>query len=210
MISVVTGNVSQLPPGVERSLALYRYKVFVETLHWKLPCESELERDQFDRADTIYAVATGADGTVCGCARLLPTTKPYLLGEVFPELMNGLPVPCAFNIWELSRFSTAPACQASALSRGEAQDRLRALLAVSVEIAAARGATRLIMVTVLGVERILRGIGVHAHRAGPPRSIDGKPTLAMWIELDEQTHQALDLPNFTRDAGSATYSAHLV
>lgn len=195
MVSVVTGNVSQLPPGLESSLASYRHKIFVETLQWQLPCENELERDQFDRPDTVYAVAVAADGAVCGCARLLPTTKPYLLGEVFPELMNGLPAPCAFDVWELSRFSTSPAGQAGTMSRQEARDRLCALLAAAVEIAEAHGATRLIMVTVLGVERILRGIGVHAHRAGPPRAIAGKPTLAMWLELDEQTHAALQLPH---------------
>lgn len=194
MISVVTGTVSQLPPGLEASLASYRHKVFVQTLHWQLPCENELERDQFDRVDTIYAVALDADGTVCGCARLLPTTKPYLLGEIFPDLMDGMPAPSAYHVWELSRFSTTPSREADALSREKARDRLCTLLATAVEIVAARGATRLIMVTVLGVERILRGIGVHAHRAGPPRSVDGKPTLAMWIELDEQTRRALDLP----------------
>lgn len=194
MVSVVTGTAGQLPPGLEASLASYRHKVFVQTLHWQLPCENELERDQFDRADTVYAVAVDTDGAVCGCARLLPTTKPYLLGEVFPELMNGVPVPCAYDVWELSRFSTAPSREATTLSREDARDRLCKLLATAIEIVTARGATRLIMVTVLGVERILRGIGVHAHRAGPPCSVDGKPTLAMWIELDEKTRLALHLP----------------
>lgn len=193
MVSVVTGTVSQLPSGLEASLASYRHKVFVQTLHWQLPCENELERDQFDRADTVYAVALDTNGMVCGCARLLPTTKPYLLGEIFPDLMDGQPVPCAYDVWELSRFSTSPSGEATMLSRENARDRLCTLLGTAVEIVAARGATRLIMVTVLGVERILRGIGVHAHRAGPPHSVDGKPTLAMWIELDETTRQALHL-----------------
>jgi acyl homoserine lactone synthase len=194
MLNVITGNANQLTSGLEAALASYRHKVFIETLQWPLPDADGLERDQFDRDDTLYAVAREASGEVCGCARLLPTTRAYLLGEVFPELMNGAPVPHAHDIWELSRFSTMPADESVALPREEARNRLCTLLASVVQTATSNGATRLIMVTVLGVERILRNIGVHAHRAGPPRAIDGKPTLAMWIELDEQTHNALHLP----------------
>jgi N-acyl-L-homoserine lactone synthetase len=68
------------------------------------------------------------------------------------------------------------------------------LFAAVVEAAIAQGATRLITFTAMGVERILRSIGMHAHRVGPPQLIDGEPVLAMWIELDNQTRQALNLP----------------
>ncbi len=191
---LVSGNTSQLPPGLEVALATYRHRVFVDALQWQLPVEDGLERDQFDRDDTLYVVARGSKDEVCGCARLLPTTRSYLLDEIFPELMNGLPAPHSHDVWELSRFSTMPVDGAPALLRGEARVRFCRLFAVVVEIAAAHGATRLITVTALGVERILRSIGIHAHRVGPPRLVDGKPTLAMWVELDDQTRGALQLP----------------
>lgn len=190
---VVTGTVSQLPPGLEVSLAAYRHSVFVEALGWELPANGRLERDQFDRDDTIYVIARGAEGEVCGCARLLPTTQAYLLSDVFPELMNGFPLPHDRHVWELSRFSTMPVGDSHAVSREEARARFCDLFAGVVEVASAHGAARLITVTALGVERILRGIGIHAHRAGPPKIIDSKPTLAMWIELDGLTYQSLGL-----------------
>lgn len=190
---VVTGTACQLPPGLEVSLAAYRHSVFVEALGWRLPAEGWLERDQFDRDDTVYVVAQGERGEVCGCARLLPTTKAFLLGDVFPEMMNGVPLPHDRYIWELSRFSTMPVGDSLAVSREEARARFCTVFAAVVEAATAQGASRLITVTALGVERILRSIGIHAHRVGPPRIIDGKPTLAMWIELDSQTRQALGL-----------------
>lgn len=193
MFAVVTGNAGQLPPGLEVALASYRHRVFIEALHWRIPCDPGLERDQFDRVDTLYVIAVDTSGSVCGCARLLPTTRPYLLGAVFPELMNGHPAPQSYDVWELSRFSTTPAYEPSAMSRGEARTRLRTLLGAVVEVAASQGASRLIMVTVLGAERILRALGVHVHRAGPPHLVDGKPTLAAWVELDDQTYQALQL-----------------
>lgn len=193
MMMLVSGNARQLPPGLEVALAAYRHRVFVDALQWQLPAEGGLERDQFDRDDTLYVVARGPKDEVCGCARLLPTTKAYLLDDVFPELMNGAPAPHAPGVWELSRFSTMPTNGSPAMSREEARARFCALFAAVVQVAAAHGATRLITVTALGVERILRSIGIHAHRVGPPRLVDGKPTLAMWVELDEQTRNALQL-----------------
>jgi len=190
---LVSGNTSQLPPGLEVALATYRHRVFVDALQWQLPVENGLERDQFDRDDTLYVVARGSKDEVCGCARLLPTTRSYLLDDIFPELMNGLPAPHSHDVWELSRFSTMPVNGSPALSRDELRVHFCALFAAVVEIAMNHGAARLITVTALGVERILRSIGIHAHRVGPPRLVDGKPTLAMWVELDEQTCRSLQL-----------------
>lgn len=194
MLTVLTGTRNQLPIGLEMELATYRHSVFIDALGWQLPVENGLERDQFDRSDTVYAIAKSGNGPVCGCARLLPTTKPYLLDEVFPQLMNGQPAPHSPEVWELSRFSTKPAGGNSPISREEARKRFCDLFVAVVEAATAHGAMRLITFTAMGVERILRSIGMHAHRVGPPQLIDDEPVLALWIELDNQTRQALQLP----------------
>src|SRR4051812_25521374 len=82
----------------------YRYSVFVERLKWTLPdAGAGLEVDQFDRDSTYHVSLRDASATV-GYARLLPTTEPYLLSEVFPELMNGIEIPRSPDVWELSRF----------------------------------------------------------------------------------------------------------
>ena len=80
-------------------------KVFVERFGWALHTKNGMESDQFDRQDTVYVVAQDDRGHVSGCARLLPTTRPYLLGEAFPQLLNGLAPPCSPDVWELSRFA---------------------------------------------------------------------------------------------------------
>lgn len=194
MLTIVSGTRSQLSPDLEVALATYRYEIFIETLRWQLPVENRLERDQFDRPDTLYVIARDAQESVCGCARLLPTTQAYLLDEVFPGLMCGAPPPHASDVWELSRFSTKAPGESSTPSREEARRRFCVLFAAVVEAALERGATRLITFTAMGVERILRSIGMHAHRIGPPQLIDGEPVLAMWIELDDQTCRALNVP----------------
>ncbi len=190
-MTVLSGTKSQLSIHAEAELASYRYEIFVQTLQWQLPVEDGREFDQFDRPDTHYIIARDALGLICGCARLLPTTRPYLLDEVFPGLMNGQPPPHDATVWELSRFSTKTPGALEPPSREDARARFCTLFAAVVEAALAQGATRLITFTAMGVERILRAIGMHAHRVGPPQMIDGKPVLAMWIELDQQTCKAL-------------------
>lgn len=194
MMTVLTGTRSQLPGSLEAELDTYRHRIFVDTLGWDLPTQNGLERDQFDRPDTVYVVASQLDGGVCGCARLLPTTRAYLLAEVFPGLMNGTPLPSAPDVWELSRFSTKCSEGTPTLSRDEARRHFCTFFAAVVDAATAHGASRLITFTAVGLERIVRAMGVHTHRIGPPQLIDGAPVLALWIELDDQTRAALNMP----------------
>jgi acyl homoserine lactone synthase len=198
MTQIVHGAAGSLSPKFAREIAEYRHKIFIQRLGWNLPTQDGLELDQFDRPDTIYVVARDTRGAICGCARLLPTMKPYLLGDVFANLMGGLPPPRHEKIWELSRFAAASVCPETAASFDRAQNT-RQLLAGAIAAAANHGATRLITVSPLGIERLLYRMGVHAHRAGPPVNLEGKPIYACWIEIDDRTMNALEI-----DAGTST------
>ena len=166
-----------------QQFAHYRHKVFIDTLCWPLPTSDGIELDQFDRPDTVYVTVQNAAGHICGCARLLPTTAPYLLDEVFPQLLNGQPAPNSPDVWELSRFAaidfTSPTQSASSnMSAPITIDLLQA----AIRHAAAQGAKRLIAVTVVGAERLLRKTGYKVHRAGPPMWVDGSWVVACWVE----------------------------
>jgi len=186
----------RLPEDLDNALARYRHQVFVEQLGWKLPCvEDRFERDQYDRRDTIYIVAHDESGSICGCARLLPTTRPYLLRELFPFLLAvDMPAPVSDDVWELSRFAASAAnADPGALGEETTSWAVRPMLASVVECAAKLGARQLIGVTFLSMERLFRRIGVHAHRAGPAQRIDGRMVVACWIDIDSQTLAALGL-----------------
>jgi acyl homoserine lactone synthase len=187
-MSVIAGKTEALSETLFSKMGHYRCKVFVETLGWDLQTRNGEELDQFDRPDTLYVVAQDDDGHVNGCARLLPTNSAYLLGEVFPELMNGLPVPCSADVWELSRFAAVDFNKrtSSALAQFSSEVAIN-LLRESIAFAAANGAKRLITVSPIGIERLLRRAGFHCHRAGPPTIVDGHPIFACWIEVEPRT-----------------------
>lgn len=184
-MNVISGKTGKLSDQLLSSVAQYRHKVFVETLGWDLKTRNGEELDQFDHPDTLYVVSQDDDGEVNGCARLLPTSKPYLLGEVFPELMNGQAIPCTDDVWELSRFASVDFNKRNSTALSQFSSGLATrLLREAIDCAKAHGAKRLITVSPIGIERLLRHTGVHAHRAGPPMIIDGHPIFACWIEIE--------------------------
>jgi acyl homoserine lactone synthase len=187
-MNVVADVPAGLKDGLFGKLSSYRCKVFVDRLGWNLSNEGGHEIDQFDRQDTVYLIAQDDEGEVQGCARLLPTTSPYLLSEVFPELLHGGTPPCSPDVWELSRFAAMDfnSKKTSALGQFSSPVAIQ-LLQESLVVAGQRGAKRLITEITLGVERLIYKAGFLAHRAAPPLVWkDGHPVVACWIEIPEE------------------------
>ena len=189
-MEILAGRPAQINSKVLIDVERYRHKVFVETLGWDLATEQGRERDQFDGDETIYLAARDDDENVVGTGRLLPTTGPYLLADVFPQLMGGAEIPRDPRVWELSRFAavdfTSP--QGSALGQFSSEVTI-ALFHSAMNVAEANGAERIITVSPLGVERLLRRKGIQAHRAAPPMIVDGHPIFACWIDIASSDRQ---------------------
>lgn len=189
-MKVISGTADGLAGDLLSKMSIYRHRVFIETLGWKLKSDEGTELDQFDRPDTVYVVSQHDDGAINGCARLLPTHRPYLLGEIFPQLLNGEMTPNSPEIWELSRFAAVDFKkpvnnQIPLILRQFSSEIAVDLLKKSIACAAEHGAKRLITVSPIGVERLLRRAGFHSCRAGDPVVIEGEPVVACWIEVDQ-------------------------
>ena len=171
----------------------YRYSVFVERLNWTLPgAGGGLEVDEFDR-DTTYHVCVRDGGATVGYARLLPTTQPYLLSEVFPELMDGAAIPRSSDVWELSRFCSFDLRGSTEHPRQADFGGCRAVLRAAAQCALEHRVTRLIAVSAVAMERILSRLGVSASRASPTMQLHGHSVFAFWIDLDDVTKDALGI-----------------
>jgi N-acyl-L-homoserine lactone synthetase len=182
-MNIVAGTAKEFSEDFLTKLYRYRHKVFVERLGWRLPIRNGMEIDQFDRNDTMHFAVEDEQGSVAGYARLLPTTAPYLLQEKFPHVLSGMPPPQASDVWELSRFAVMSFHRRIAPERTMSSSAVtRRLLHEAIAHARRRGAKRLITVSPLGVERLLRKIDVRARRAASPTTVDGYPVLACWID----------------------------
>ena len=71
-----------------------RHEIYVERRGWKaLQSVNGEERDQFDRPDTIYLLAIDEEDDILAGLRLLPTTGPHLLADIFPHLVMSSDIP---------------------------------------------------------------------------------------------------------------------
>lgn len=171
-----------------------RYQVFHERLRWDVKTENGQERDQFDDADSVYMVATDAADQVCGGWRLRPTTRHYMLSDIFPQLLAGQPVPRHRHIWEISRFAvdTSEISRTAGFSMGQTA---RSLVRDTVQFAVDHHINQYVLVTSVAVERLLASIGLVMHRFGPPEKIGRVWSVACWVDIDSHTrHVALGEP----------------
>lgn len=103
MILIVTPDVYQEYSWELSEMFRLRHRVFKERMGWVVSSENGEERDQFDDCKPTYVLAFGKSSKLVGCMRLLPTTGPYMLKDVFPKLLNDRTPPSDPNIWECSR-----------------------------------------------------------------------------------------------------------
>jgi acyl homoserine lactone synthase len=169
-----------------------RYEVFAERLGWDVKAENGLERDQFDDIEQVaFVLAKSPEGAVDACWRILPTTGPYMLRDVFPELLHGQAAPVSSDCWELSRFAVAT----NRTETGNASfgPIARALMAESAVFAKEHGINHYVTVTTPIIERMMKHQGLHIHRIGPPVRIGVTAAVACMIEVDSITLSAVGM-----------------
>lgn len=183
----VAGRRDEMPPRIMEDMGSYRHKVFVDHLGWSLRSSGDVESDEFDGPDAVYVTSQDTHGQVNGVARLLPTTAPYLLERVFPTLWGESELPHSAEVWELSRFAavdfdtcTSLANQASAR---HAARHAASLFRQVVRVARECGAHKLVTVSPVGMERLLRINGFHSLRAGPPNQCGREYVVALVVDL---------------------------
>lgn len=81
-----------------------RARVFRDRLGWDVTVRDGRERDIFDDLDPAYLVVLDDDHTVVGCNRILQTTGPHMLSDVFNDILCGEPPLRSATVWENTRF----------------------------------------------------------------------------------------------------------
>ena len=112
----------------------HRHRVFVGMMGWKaLESPDGLDIDEFDTPHATYLVAID-DGVVRGSLRLIPSWRPHMLKNLFPDYVEG-EAPSGPGVWEWTRHAPGD----PKFSR-EINHQVRFLLNIAVyEFAASRG-----------------------------------------------------------------------
>ncbi|CUI80689.1 acyl-homoserine-lactone synthase [Cognatishimia activa] len=81
-----------------------RSRVFSDRLGWAVDVKDGREFDLYDSLNPAHLVCLDDDGDVVGCMRLLQTTGPNMLADIFSDLLDGEPPLRSTQIWEATRF----------------------------------------------------------------------------------------------------------
>lgn len=103
MIEVIHDCAEHARQPLVRGMFADRKRLFIDLYGWDLPAsEGRYEVDQYDTADTLYIIVANEAGEHDASIRLMPTTVPHMLADIFPHLCpTGVPV--GPDIWESSR-----------------------------------------------------------------------------------------------------------
>ncbi|MCA3561809.1 MAG: GNAT family N-acetyltransferase [Aestuariivirga sp.] len=131
-----------------------RARQFLDRRGWRVRVEDGKEIDDFDALVPIYALLVSDGGRLVGSLRLLRTTGPHMLADLFPETMGTASVIRDPQVWESSRF-----CIDTEAARAYGPDGVnlatRLLLLGLFEMAETRGLHGIVSVFDLAMERIL-------------------------------------------------------
>ena len=111
-----------------------------------------------------------------------------MLKDTFPELCEEQ-IPEAEDVWELSRFAVQAKERTSMQFSDTARHAIREIVAFGVK----QKLHSYVTVTTVGVERMLRKLGIRIDRLGRPQQIGVENTVALRISLGEETCAALEL-----------------
>lgn len=163
-----------------------RKRVFVDLLRWDVPVlGGRFEIDQFDDSHARYLVLTDAAGDHLASARLLPTTRAHILGDLYSELCEDAP-PCGAEIAEITRFCLDRRLRAAVRLAVRNQ-----LVSALVDDALARGIDTYTGVAEIGWLQQILAFGWRCRPLGLPRAIDGRLLGALRIDIDRQTPDLL-------------------
>jgi acyl-homoserine lactone synthase len=179
MIHIITALNRHLYEARLEELFRLRHEIFVGERGWKaLEKPDGREIDDYDNTDSVYFVAID-DDRIVGGHRLYPTTKPTMLGDVFPHLAAVRGVPEDEATWEWSRYFVV---------KGKRDGKLNlALLAAVQELCLEEGIAEISAVMETWWLPRFQQTGFTVRPLGLPALVNNEWTMAGIIEISAET-----------------------
>jgi acyl homoserine lactone synthase len=180
MIRIVTKDNAERNVSSLYEMHRIRKAVFKDRLGWDVTVTGELEIDEYDALGPSYVLSMDRYGNLNGCVRLLPTTGPNMLRDIFPSFVIKGAVPRGERVWEASRFAAKG--NNTAAEAGLSQTTYDLLIGV-LKFGLSNGISTIACVVDVRMERVLRRAGWQIERLGPARRIGNTIAMAGQLEV---------------------------
>ena len=190
MLKLIEGSYASFFPKEIDAMFRNRAETFSDRLGWDVVVKDGYERDVFDGANPLYLVSVDPDTEeYWGSLRLLPTTGPNMLRDVFAQLLDGEYIESA-TIWESSRICAATIPGQPERSKSGVNYVLSELILGIGEVAVAAGLTQIVSVFDARIFRVLRNAGLKIDIIGTPQRIGGVMSYAGLFDTGEEPLRA--------------------
>jgi len=184
MIALVHGKNNDCHTKLLDNMFQLRAKVFADRLGWDVNVKNGFERDRFDDINPLYLLSIGSQGQLNGSLRLLPTTGPNMLTDVFSKILDKGDEVRSPLIWESSRF-----CVSDNAGAERSDNRLNyttgELLAGLCEVGMKAGLQSIVTVYDARIKRVVRIAGCSGIEIGTPTKFGKVTAYAGLFPTDE-------------------------
>ena len=168
-----------------------RARVFGDRLGWEIALANGREIDEFDALDPVYLVGLDDEGHVVSSARLLQTTGPHMLADVFSSILDGEAPLRSSRLWESTRFCV----DTQRLRKGGLKGISRAtseLLIGGNDYAVSAGISDIVTVIDPAMDRVLkRSASAPYDYLGSPKNMGKAVALAALVACSEERGRAM-------------------
>lgn len=167
-----------------------RARQFGERRRCQAAVQNGLEKDRFDELNPMYICVISESRQLLAALRLLPTTGPHMLWDVFPEVMGDAGIVSNPLVLECSRFCVDAEAAAEIGPEG-INPVTRELLCEMFTTAQSAGIQNIISVCDTDVERVLLGAGCVFERLGPICKYDDRKIVAGMSPVNDAIIEAM-------------------
>jgi len=191
MLKLIEGSYAARFPKEMDAMFRNRAEIFGQRLGWEVVVKNGYERDRFDDLNPMYLVSVDpSTGAYWGSLRLLPTTGPNMLRDVFPQLLEEGEVVESATIWESSRICAVAAQGQPERMKNGVGYVLSELIEGIGEVALLAGLTQIVSVFDARILRVLKAVGCEPEVIGTPQRIGDVMAYAALFEPDPARMEA--------------------
>ena len=172
MLKLIEGSYASFFPREMDAMFRNRAETFSDRLGWDVVVTNGHERDRFDDLNPLYLVSVDPDTEqYWGSLRLLPTTGPNMLRDVFPQLLEEGEIVESATIWESSRICAVALPGQPERTCSGVNYVLSELIAGIGEVSVLTGLTQIVSVFDARIFRVLKAAGCDPQLIGTPKRI---------------------------------------
>lgn len=162
-----------------------RKLIFKDRMGWDVDISDDgLEVDEFDLPETIYILVRDAQGRVAGVWRMLPSSSPSMIREIWPDFLENFPMNIDERIWEISRFGVHTYSDNTREQIKSANQVTAKLIIALLKVCEFAGIEHIYTMYNKQIARSVKKIGFYAEEVSKEIPIDGVPSLVGKIRTD--------------------------